>query len=110
VSTTATLAPAPATTDQFVEVFGALSEPIRVEILRMMAQRSDDLPCTLLDDVLPIAKSTISYHIQILRRAGLISVRKAGRNYFYELNTDVLRGYSPGFLAHLRRSDAALAA
>ncbi|CAB4924802.1 unannotated protein [freshwater metagenome] len=102
---------APESTDEFVAVFGALSEPIRVEMLRLMVHSDGDLPCTHLDTVLPIAKSTISYHIQILRRAGLISVRKAGRNYFYELCEETLEGYSPEFLEHLRRTEApALAA
>jgi DNA-binding transcriptional ArsR family regulator len=71
-------------------------------MLQMMVQQGgEDLPCTTLDEELPIAKSTISYHVQILRRAGLIGVRKAGRNYFYQLRTDVLETYAPGFCEHL---------
>jgi ArsR family transcriptional regulator len=98
----------PTDTDQYVAVFAALSEPLRLRMLQMMAQSDDadgEIPCTLLDDELPIAKSTISYHVQILRRAGLIGVRKAGRNYFYQLRQDVLESYAPGFLEHLETTD-----
>jgi ArsR family transcriptional regulator, arsenate/arsenite/antimonite-responsive transcriptional repressor len=97
---------APATTDQFVTVFAALSEPIRVRMLQMMIQQGeDDLPCTALDEELPIAKSTISYHVQILRRAGLIGVRKAGRNYFYQLRLETSETFAPGFLDHLAETE-----
>jgi ArsR family transcriptional regulator len=92
-------------TDQYVAVFAALSEPLRLRMLQMMALEDGDLPCTSLDDELPIAKSTISYHVQILRRAGLIAVRKAGRNYFYQLREDVLEAYAPGVLEHLETTD-----
>jgi ArsR family transcriptional regulator len=95
-------------TEQYVAVFAALSEPLRLRMLQMMVQSESadgELPCTALDDELPIAKSTISYHVQILRRAGLIGVRKAGRNYFYQLRQDVLESYAPGFLEHLETTD-----
>jgi DNA-binding transcriptional ArsR family regulator len=96
----------PSTTDQFVTVFAALSEPIRVRMLQMMVQKGEeDLPCTSLDEELPIAKSTISYHVAILRRAGLIGVRKAGRNYFYQLRHETFETVAPGFLEHLAETE-----
>ena len=89
--------------DEFVTVFAALSDPIRVRMLRMMVQHGSwDFPCTTFDTELPVAKSTISYHSQILRRANLISVRKEGRNYFYRLRTNTLRRFAPALLKHLR--------
>jgi DNA-binding transcriptional ArsR family regulator len=50
----------------------------------------DELACITLEDTLPVSKPTISYHTKILHHAGLISVRKAGRNYYYSLRRDVL--------------------
>jgi len=88
--------------DRFVTVFAALSEPIRVRMIQMMLENGpEDLPCAQLDEELPIAKSTISYHVGVLRRAGLVDVRKAGRNYFYQLRTDRVKAYVPAFLDHL---------
>lgn len=72
-----------------IEIFKALSDPIRWDIIVQMAS-VDELACVTLEDTLPVSKPTISYHTKILYQAGLISVRKSGRNYFYSLRRDVL--------------------
>ena len=77
--------PVPAT-----EVFKALGDPIRWSIVQQMAQQ-EELACSVLEDTLPVSKPTISYHTKILTQAGLIEVRKRGRNYFYSLRHEVLR-------------------
>jgi DNA-binding transcriptional ArsR family regulator len=77
------------------EVFRALSDPIRWSIIVQMAQ-VDELACITLEDTLPVSKPTISYHTKILQNAGLISTRKAGRNYYYSLRRDVLKDVLEG--------------
>jgi DNA-binding transcriptional ArsR family regulator len=72
-----------------IEIFRALSDPIRWSILEQMAS-VDELACITLESTLPVSKPTISYHTKILYQAGLISVRKSGRNYYYSLRRDVL--------------------
>jgi DNA-binding transcriptional ArsR family regulator len=72
------------------EVFKALGDPIRWNIVQQMAQQ-EELACSLLEETLPVSKPTISYHTKILTQAGLVEVRKRGRNYFYVLRRDVLR-------------------
>jgi DNA-binding transcriptional ArsR family regulator len=72
------------------DVFNALGDPIRWSIVQQMAA-VEELPCATLEDTLPISKPTISYHTKILVQAGLVSVRKQGRNLFYTLRRDVLR-------------------
>lgn len=91
--------------DIYSEIFAALSEPVRIRIIRMIAE-TDELACTRLDETLPISKSTISYHIKVLHHAGLISVRKDGRYYHYRLKRDVLLRYLPGFLDQLEGAGA----
>jgi DNA-binding transcriptional ArsR family regulator len=71
------------------EVFKALGDPIRWSIVQQMAGQ-DELACSLLEHTLPVSKPTISYHVKILTQAGLIDVRKRGRNYFYALRREVL--------------------
>jgi DNA-binding transcriptional ArsR family regulator len=94
------------TTDEYVAVFSALSEPLRVRIVHMMAHQPDgELPYTMLDQELPVGKSTISYHVGILRRAELLTVRKEGRNHFYRLREETLRKYAAEFYTHLRDSE-----
>ena len=72
------------------EVFKALGDPVRWSIIAQIAA-VDELPCAELEQTLPVSKPTISYHTKILQQAGLLSVRKEGRNYFYALRRDVLR-------------------
>jgi DNA-binding transcriptional ArsR family regulator len=73
-----------------VEVFKALGDPVRWSIIAQIAA-VDELPCADLEQTLPVSKPTISYHTKILQQAGLLSVRKEGRNYFYALRREVLR-------------------
>jgi DNA-binding transcriptional ArsR family regulator len=72
------------------EIFKALADPVRWDIVMQMAS-VDELACMTLEDTLPVSKPTISYHTKILYHAGLITVRKSGRNYYYSLRRDVLR-------------------
>ena len=72
-----------------IEILKALGDPIRWDIIAQMAS-VDELACVTLEDTLPVSKPTISYHTKTLYQAGLISVRKSGRNYFYSLRRDVL--------------------
>jgi len=71
------------------QVFSALSDPIRWSIIAQAAS-VDELAAVTLESTLSVAKPTISYHIKILQNAGLISTRKAGRNYYYTLRRDVI--------------------
>jgi DNA-binding transcriptional ArsR family regulator len=71
------------------QIFKALSDPVRWNIMQQIAS-VDELACVTLEDTLPVSKPTISYHTKILHQAGLIDVRKSGRNYYYSLRRDVL--------------------
>jgi ArsR family transcriptional regulator, arsenate/arsenite/antimonite-responsive transcriptional repressor len=92
--------------ESYVEVFRALAEPVRLEMLLMIA-RQDDYPCTALTSNLSLAKSTISYHIRIMRGAGLIEVQKDGRNFRYRVRREVVDHFLPGLL---ERREAILSA
>lgn len=76
-------------------VFKALADPIRLEIMRRLVT-NDEVACTLLEEVLDVAKSTISYHVKVLHQADLVEVRKEGRYYFYSLHADSLDAALPG--------------
>ena len=93
------------TLDRYAAIFAALSEPIRLDIMLRIAGRHE-LACTILDETLPISKSTISYHIKILYQAGLIEVRKDGRHYFYRVRHDLLAAHAPGLLDRMLEAHA----
>jgi DNA-binding transcriptional ArsR family regulator len=88
-----------------VQVMKALSDPTRLRILQSIASESE-YACTALENQVPIGKSTISYHIKLLSGAGLITVRREGKFFFYSAELDVLAHYSPSLLRLLLRGDA----
>lgn len=55
----------------------ALGHPSRVRLLRLLASR-DSRMCSHLVDELPLAQSTVSEHLRILRAAGLVRTSGAG--------------------------------
>ena len=87
--------------DRYVAVMKALSEPTRLDMIRLIAA-SPEYACTSLERELPVSKSTISYHVKILSHADLVSVRREGKFFFYRLHKDVLDYYAPNLLDHLQ--------
>lgn len=67
-----------AAADEQVAAFAkALAHPVRVRILRMLARR-DARMCAEIVDELPLAQSTVSEHLRVLREAGLVCTREDG--------------------------------
>lgn len=66
------------------EVFKALGDPTRREILRLL--RDGDLTAGELAERFPLAKSTLSGHFATLRHAGLIVRERRGTTLVYSLH------------------------
>ncbi len=73
---------AASTLDEQVEILKALADPVRLDLLRRIAA-VDEMACTDLVDESHVSASTVSYHVKTLRTAGLVQVRKEGRNFHY---------------------------
>ena len=56
---------------RLAELAKALGHPLRVRILRILARRQACV-CGEIVDELPVAQSTVSQHLKILKDAGLI--------------------------------------
>lgn len=72
-----------------VEVFRALADPIRLELLAQIAARGPLCVCHLQEE-LPYSQSRISKHLGTLRQAGLVMTRREGTWIYYSLETDAL--------------------
>lgn len=70
------------------DVFHALSDPTRREILRLLGKR--DMTAGELADRFPLARSTLSGHFSTLRHAGLIVAEKSGTSVVYSLNVSAV--------------------
>jgi ArsR family transcriptional regulator len=67
----------------------ALGHPVRVRIMRLLARQGTCQTGSLVDS-LPIAQSTVSEHLRILREAGLISGEIDGPRRCYCVNPEGL--------------------
>jgi len=86
----------------------ALSDPLRVKILDLLAQArrkqccspaNVDLPgaicaCDLAPQLDDIAPSKLAYHLKILRETGLIEDQRRGKWVYYTLNTATVESFA----------------
>ena len=70
------------------EVFHALSDPTRREILRLL--QTSDMTAGEIADRFPLARSTLSGHFNVLKHAGLIVAEKNGTTVVYSLNVSAI--------------------
>ncbi len=68
----------------------AVGHPARVQILRLLARR-EDCVCGDIVDELPLAQSTVSQHLKVLKEAGLIRGEIDGPRTCYCLEPSALR-------------------
>ena len=77
---------AAAATRRSVELFHALSDETRLAIIEML-QGGERCVCDL-QDALDAAQSRLSFHLKVLKDAGLVNDRKESRWVHYSLNAD----------------------
>ena len=81
---------------ELADVLYALSDPIRLQIVREIAERGEK-SCSGLSMDMP--KSSVSYHFKVLREAGVTRTRVSGTQRFMALRRDDLELRFPGLLA-----------
>lgn len=86
--------------EQLVKIFKALSDPTRLDILRIIKNHDyyGECACNVFNDQIDMSQPTMSYHMKMLREAGLITVRKEAREKFVTINHDLLKSFFPNFL------------
>ena len=77
-------------------VLHALSDPVRLEIVRALAGDSET-SCGALG--VSVSKSTLSHHLKVLRDAGVTQTRADGVHRFVSLRTADIDARFPGLLA-----------
>ncbi len=88
------------------DVFRALSDPTRREILELL--RSGPRTSGEIADKFHTSWATVSRHLSILKDAGLILAERDGQHVVYELNTTVFQEVVENLITWLRprRSNA----
>ena len=87
--------------DEWIRLAKALSDESRVRTL-LFLQEGDLCACRIIK-MLDLAPSTVSAHMAILQRAGLVEVRKDGRWRHYRLAGRTASPLAKGFVRFLRK-------
>lgn len=98
------LHPAPEAFD-LAQILRTAGDPLRLAMLRALADDGEQL-CGALGDRLGIPKSTGSYHLRLLREAGLTRTRPEGTLRFVSLRRAELDRRFPGLVDVLVASAA----
>lgn len=78
------------------DVLAAVSDPVRLEMLRRLDPDGTPVACSLLYD--GISKSTASHHFKILREAGVIEHELVDGRTHQRLRLDEVEAVYPGVL------------
>jgi ArsR family transcriptional regulator len=86
--------------DELAPLFKALADPMRLRLLSLIAchDGGESCVCDLLD-AFDVTAPTVSYHLKILREAGLISSERRGTWVYYRVNPDVMARMSAVLVA-----------
>jgi DNA-binding transcriptional ArsR family regulator len=83
-------------------VLHALSDPVRLKIVRALAENPAECPSGSFD--VPVTKSTCTHHFRVLREAGVIRQRPEGTARLNTLRRDDLDARFPGLLETILRN------
>lgn len=79
-------------------LLGALSDPMRLKIVKGMIGQDCGLNCTEAMPFPDMAKSTLSHHFRILREAGLVHTSKKGVENRNTVRVEDIEARFPGLL------------
>ncbi|WP_411730661.1 ArsR/SmtB family transcription factor [Paeniglutamicibacter sp.] len=85
-------------------VLAALADPVRLVIVRQLANGCEDQACIAFE--LPVTKSTSTHHFRVLREAGVITQHYRGTAILNNLRDKTLNERFPGLLDAILRADA----
>lgn len=81
--------------------FQILAHPIRVQLMAILARASEDVCVCDLEGALPVKQPTVSYHLKLLRQAGLVRGERRGPWVYYALDRERLATLESRLRAHI---------
>jgi ArsR family transcriptional regulator len=77
--------------EELAPLFKAVADPMRLRLLSLIACHDGGETCVCdLTAAFDVTAPTVSYHLRILREAGLISSERRGTWVYYRVNPDVM--------------------
>lgn len=76
--------------ERLASIAKALAHPARVHIVRLLSRQPECRGSDVFAE-LPLAQSTVSQHLAVLREAGIVSSHAVGQSHVYCLDAELLR-------------------
>jgi len=92
----------PASALELATVMRTVGDPLRLDIVRLLAD-DEQRDCGAVADTLGVPASTCSYHLRLLREAGVTRTRAEGTQRYISLRRDDLEERFPGLIDVLTR-------
>lgn len=73
-----------------VAMLRALAHPVRLGMMRELAERPETCACDF-TELFTVSQPTISSHLKVLRKAGLVRTRRRGNQICYSINPQAVR-------------------
>jgi DNA-binding transcriptional ArsR family regulator len=88
---------------ELATILRTCGEPVRLAMIRTLADAGTELKSGEVTGAVGLPTSTCSYHLKLLREAGVTRTRAAGTERFISLRRDDLDGRFPGLVDVLLR-------
>lgn len=75
-----------------VEAFRALAHLTRLQVFFFLVQAEREVPAGEIQEAVEVPGPTLSHHLDVLRRAGLVQSRKEERYIYYSVRRDTVTG------------------
>lgn len=76
--------------EELARAFKAMAHPVRLMILSKLGSQ-DSHCCGDICSVLPLAQSTVSQHLKVLRECGFIELETMGQHSHYRINREKIK-------------------
>ncbi|MEO8581449.1 MAG: metalloregulator ArsR/SmtB family transcription factor [Patescibacteria group bacterium] len=76
--------------DQLVDIFKALGDKTRLEIVVFLAKKGE-VACADISERFPLSQPTMSHHYSKLKNAGILHIREEGVKHFYSVDLELLK-------------------
>jgi ArsR family transcriptional regulator len=77
-----------------VELLQAIADPVRLEIVRLLAFSSGSVCACDFTDCCTVSQPTVSHHLKVLREAGVVTTERRGTYIYYDLAPDFARRWA----------------
>jgi len=88
------------TAENWAGIFKALGHPVRVQILDILSHHGGQVCVCDVESQFELSQPTISHHLKVLRKAGLLTTEQRGQWIFYRVESQIVERLTE-FLAGL---------